>query len=80
MGKTMGETKHRRRRIPDTEATIATRIAGGAAFGATLGAVVGVPGAVIGGVLGGVGLGAAPYLVAISRRSYQDGRNGHNPN
>ncbi|CAA9458415.1 MAG: hypothetical protein AVDCRST_MAG14-2033 [uncultured Rubrobacteraceae bacterium] len=78
MGKTINKTKHHRRRIPDTEAAIATRVAGGAAFGATVGAIGGVPGAVIGGLAGAAVLVVAPYLAVLGHDQGDD--NDHNSN
>jgi hypothetical protein len=69
------ESKHSEwSHIPDTEAAIATRLAGGAVLGASLGAIAGVPGAVIGGLAGAVVLGSAPYLIVLTRH---DGKNGN---
>lgn len=60
-------------RIPDTEAAIATRLAGGAVLGASVGAFGGVPLAVIGGLVGAAVLGSAPYLIVRVR----NGKNGN---
>lgn len=69
-----GSKHSERRHMPDTEATIATRLAGGAVLGASVGAIAGVPGAVIGGLAGAAVLGSAPYLIVLTRH---DGKNGN---
>jgi hypothetical protein len=75
MGKTIHKGTSKRPRIPDTEAALATRLAGGAVFGASVGALGGVPGAVIGGLAGAAVLGSAPYLIALSHHNGEDGNN-----
>jgi hypothetical protein len=65
MGKTIHKEATKRPRIPDTEATLATRLTGGAIFGASVGALVGVPGAVIGGLAGAAILGSTPYVIVL---------------
>jgi hypothetical protein len=61
--------------MPDSEAALATRLAGGAVAGATVGSLGGAPGAVIGGLAGAAVLGSAPYLIALT---HHGGKNGNN--
>ena len=73
MPKTIRKESHNRPFIPDTEAALATRLAGGAVVGATIGALGGPPGAVIGGLAGAAVLGSAPYLLVLAHHDHKNG-------
>ena len=75
--KTIHKLRHNLPFIPDTEAAVATRLAGGAVAGATVGALGGVAGAVVGGLTGAAVLGSAPYLILLLNRHHENGNYPH---